>query len=46
MHATARAAQSQRIQAHARNCDSFSFFNTLTSPELFDTLEEEQYGTG
>ena len=41
MHATARAAQSQRIQANARSLDSFSFFNTLTSPELFDFLEDQ-----
>ena len=32
--------QQQRIQKHAKNSDSYRFFNLLTSPELLSTMEE------
>jgi len=32
--------QQQRIQKHAKNSDSYRFFNLLTSPELLSTVEE------
>jgi len=30
----------QRIQSVAKNCDSYSFFNLLTGPEMFSMVEE------
>lgn len=41
MHHT-RSSQSQqsRFRHHAATSDTFRFFNLLTSPDLFDTLEE------
>lgn len=41
MHATSIAAQRQhkRISAHRANCDSYSFFNLLTSDALLETVE-------
>jgi hypothetical protein len=33
------AQQHRRVQRHARNSDSYSFFNLLTGPELFEKVE-------
>lgn len=30
----------QRIQSHAKGMDAFGFFNLLTGPELYDTVED------
>ena len=35
----ARSQQQHRVRGHARNSDGYSFFNLLTSPELFDEVE-------
>jgi len=35
----ARRVQQKRLQQHAANNDSYSFFNLLTGPELLDTVE-------
>lgn len=32
--------EQQRIQKNAKNCDSYKFFNLLTSPELLSKVEE------
>lgn len=32
-------AQQQRVHSHVKNCDSYAFFNLLTSPELLDEVE-------
>ena len=35
----ARSQQQHRVRGHARNSDAYSFFNLLTSPDLFDQVE-------
>lgn len=35
----ARSQQQHRVRGHAGNGDAYSFFNLLTSPELFDQVE-------
>lgn len=37
--AGASAGQSRRIKRHLRDADSYSFFNLLTGPELFEKVE-------
>ncbi len=32
-------AQQHRVHSHVKNCDSYAFFNLLTSPELLDEVE-------
>lgn len=41
MHPTRRkeALQQSRVHRHASDCDSYSFFNLLTGPELLDEIE-------
>lgn len=41
MHANsaAFARQRRRVQRHAHDSDAYSFFNMLTGPELFETVE-------
>lgn len=34
-------AQQKRVRSHACNSDSYAFFNLLTGPELFNTVENE-----
>ena len=33
------APQQRRVRSHAGNSDPYTFFNLLTSPELFDEVE-------
>lgn len=33
--------QQKRVRSHARNSDSYAFFNLLTGPELLEKLESE-----
>ncbi len=40
MHSTARSAKCDCIASHAQASSSFSMFNLLTSPELFDAVED------
>ena len=41
MHSNSRASspQRRRVQRHARTSGAYSFFNLLTGPELFETVE-------
>lgn len=41
MHPIARnvSPQQRRIKRQLSHCDSYSFFNLLTAPELFETVE-------
>jgi hypothetical protein len=34
-----RSGQQARVSHHARNADSFAFFNLLTGPQLLDRIE-------
>jgi len=36
-----RSGQHARVSLHARNVDSFAFFNLLTGPQLLDRVEAQ-----
>lgn len=40
MHHSLRSEKCDRLATHARSASTFSMFNLLTSPELFDAVEE------